>query len=724
MNFSIDSGFVLWFILGVLGALALAVWVYRFAIPPISSQTRIMLWTLRAFAVTLLLLLLARPLLSLAERGQAQEVVLLEDVSLSMALAGGEGDESRAELAQDALAELEDRLGGRYVIRKWVFASDAREAKGDSVPSLDRAATALGDAVHSLASLRSLAAVVTVTDGVANRGRDPVQASRELGVAVSSVVLGSARDWDASLEEVAVNPTARAGQSTPMEVRLSHSGDTPRRGTLRVTDGTGTLAEKEVVLPPGGTEIIERLSFVPRSVGLSYYRVSLEAGPEESHDQNNLRAVVQQVLPDRQKVLVLTSSLQWDWTWMKRVLEADSAWAVEYVIAHNGRLRRPPGPGGGGDISISALNRYSVVIGQGLKPKGLPAGLGDQLARYVRAGGGLLLWGGPGGLDSDLGSWLNTPLGQALGFDIGDTGVPPSVIPELPDDERVHDIVRLDEDLELNRRYFESLPPLANVTPLAARPGDRVLVSGFGGKTFLLALRRAGRGQALLINGSGLWRWGFSGSDRGATDRFRRFWSLAMRALAEPTQTEPLRVTTDRPLLARGEDVGVTASLQDESFQPVTGAEVEARWIPIGSLDGGELPKVDSGHTTLIDQGDGSYAGNRPSLPPGRYRVEAIARRDGQTQATATAEFVVDTWSPEVQAVQPDRATLEGMARASGGTVVGADDIEKLVRELETRATSTANWQEFRLWENPWLYLVLLGFLSSEWWLRRRRGLP
>jgi hypothetical protein len=725
VNFSIAGGTLPWLILGILAAALVAVWAYRFVLPPLSSQTRGMLWAFRALALAILILLIARPLFSLAERSRDQEIVILEDYSLSMSLPESGGEEDRAAVAARAADELEEKLGGRYPVRRWVFAASATEAVGDSTAALDRAATALGDAVHSLSQRGALAGVVVVSDGVANRGRDPVQAARELGCTVSAVVVGSAGEWDASLEEIAVNPTARAGQSTPMEVRLSHSGESPRRAQLVVSDAQGVLAEKEVLLPAGGSEIIERLTFVPRQVGLSYYRVRLETGPTEAVLDNNLRAVVQQVLPDRQRVLVLAQELNWDWTWLKRTLDADSAWAVEYGVWRNGRFQPPPGPAQAtSSVRLTPMDRYAVIIAQGFGPNWAPGAQLQQLVEYARRGGGLVFWGGTSGADDELAAWFGSAAGRSLGLRPLEAAVPTQVIPELPLDGRLHDIVRLDEDPELNERYFAGLPPLQYVSPIERRPGDRPLVTGAGGRASLMVLRRLGRGQVLLINGGGLWRWGFSGSDRLAPQRYRRFWAHALRALAEPTQTEPLRVTTDRPLLARGQDVGVTASLQDEDFQPVSGAEVEARWIAVSGLDGGRAPEIEGGAISLVDQEDGSYAGVRPPLPPGRYRVEARARRGGQVVANASSEFVVDSWSPEVQAVVPDRATLERMAQASGGEVATADGVDELARNLAAADVRPSSWREYRLWENPLFYLLILGFLSTEWWLRRRRGLP
>src|SRR5206468_17252 len=109
------------------------------------------------------------------------------------------------------------------------------------------------------------------------------------------------------------------------------------------------------------------------------------------------------------------------------------------------------------------------------------------------------------------------------------------------------------------------------VMPLVAGAGDRVLVAAANSGPPLLVARRGGRGQALLVNGSGTWRWSLSGGDDLAAERGRRLWRGLVHWLAEPVQGEPLRVRPERWLTAGGETVRLLATLQDPSFQPVAG---------------------------------------------------------------------------------------------------------------------------------------------------------
>jgi hypothetical protein len=378
---------------------------------------------------------------------------------------------------------------------------------------------------------------------------------------------------------------------------------------------------------------------------------------------------------------------------------------------------RPPAGATGG----AGLSGYAVVVAHGLTP-GLAAGaLGARLADYVRGGGGLVLWSAGEEAGGALGSLIGTTLGRAVGLVTTGAFPPQDMTAELPPGEP-HDIARIDDDPETARHMLAAFPPLSGVSPLEVLAGDRVIVKGASSPVPLLLLRHVGRGRVLLVNGSGLWRWGFSGAGSPAFDRYARLWGAALRTLAEPAQSEPLRVAPERPLFAEGEPVPVSASLQDQNFQPVDGAAVEARLEVVGALEGSPAPRAPAGALRLSGQGGGSYAASWPPLAPGRYRVQATAH--GRVNATASAEFVVDAWSPEYETVDPDRSTLQRMAEASGGQVADAAHVGGLARHVARRAAAAGRVRERRLWEDPLVYAVVVGLLSSEWLLRRRRGLP
>src|SRR5205814_2501785 len=155
------------------------------------------------------------------------------------------------------------------------------------------------------------------------------------------------------------------------------------------------------------------------------------------------------------------------------------------------------------------------------------------------------------------------------------------------------------------------------------------LASRDGGPPLWLA-RAVGRGQALLVNGTGLWRWSLAGTDELAGERGRRLWRKTVRWLAEPVQGEPLRVTAERRLVPGGEPVRLDALLQDAQFHALSGADVRGEITG----PGGALKRI-----AFAPGGPGAYTSIFGSPGPGRWQVSVRATRDGRELARARREF-------------------------------------------------------------------------------------
>ncbi len=258
-------------------------------------------------------------------------------------------------------------------------------------------------------------------------------------------------------------------------------------------------------------------------------------------------------------------------------------------------------------------------------------------------------------------------------------------------------------------RRWRNWPPCSRARATAS------LIGSAGGGPPLLIGRHVGRGQALLVNGTGLWRWSLSGVDELTAERGRVLWRRLVHWLAEPAQAEPLRVRPERWLAAGGEPVRLFATLQDSAFRPVAGGEVQAE------------VQDDAGRSRPVrfeTRARGSYEAMLEDLPPGRYRLSARAVRGGRELGRATTEFAVDRWSLELARSLPDSAALAAVARATGGRVTDAARVERWSRTLPTRALARGRVESHRLWESPWVSALVVGLLSVEWFWRRRRGLP
>ncbi len=694
-------------------------WAYRFAVPPIPGAARRLLFALRLGALVALLWLLAQPALERTSGGRSRVVILL-DRSRSMDLPERPGGETRAAVAERAVESLRRSLGGRgeVEVRRFASALDpARQAGSNQArdEAAGRGATALGEALASLGATpegQSAGAVVVVSDGVVNSGADPVAAVRALGVPVHAVVVGAAGAPDRAIAGVEASPEARVGQSTPVRVRVTSSEPrgTPLR--VRIMDGAREMARGVAIAPGGGAEAEVELRVIPARAGLAVWTARVDSLAGEITTANDARQVALQVAPGRLGVLILSDGLNWDLTFLRRALVGDSSLSVTSRVRERDGWRALERP----SARVAApeageLRGIAVVVLDAIAPSEITPQFDRALADFVRGGGGLLVLGGapPG-----LARYRTGALGLDLGLALSPAVFARSAAPEPTAEAR--EITEWDSDPARGARAWRDAAPLSDLAPIAPGSGDRVVLAAAGAGPPLALARRIGRGQALLVNGTGLWRWSLTPRDDLAADRSRMLWRRWMRWLAEPVQGEPLRLRPERWLSAAGEPARLYATLQDAQFHPVAGAEIEGEIAGDGSR---------ATRPVHFEAGSaGSYVADLGELPPGRWRVSARAMKDGREVGRASTELAVDRWSLEEARTDPDSAALAAIALASGGRVTAPDRAGSWARGLPSRALARGRIETLRLWESPLLFALVVGALGFEWAWRRRRGLP
>jgi hypothetical protein len=69
------------------------------------------------------------------------------------------------------------------------------------------------------------------------------------------------------------------------------------------------------------------------------------------------------------------------------------------------------------------------------------------------------------------------------------------------------------------------------------------------------------------------------------------------------------------------------------------------------------------------------------------------------------------------------RGLLERLTRETGGKYYEPEDVRTLADDIRFTGAGVTLTEERDLWDMPFLFLLLVGFVGSEWAFRRRRGL-
>ncbi len=502
----------------------------------------------RVAALALILLALANPSFTREEREPLSSVaVVVIDKSPSQNF----GD--RTNEAEKARVELIERLKQVKGLEVRVVEAGMADGETDGTRLFSAITSALSDVPTD-----RVAGAFLITDG---RVHDIPANAAAIGFSapVHALVTGRKDEVDRRIAIVAAPRFGIVGQKQTITYRLDDQGVGGQRAQVKIRRDGESLSERtvlsgqtinvEIDIPHAGANIVE-----------------IEASPLENElTLVNNRAVVSiDGVRDKLRVLLVSGEPHsGERTWRNLLKSDASVDLVHFTIL------RPPEKQDGtpiNELSLIAfptrelfqqkINEFQLIIFDRYARQGvLPISYFDNIARYVRGGGAVLVSAGPD-YASTTSIW-RTPLDTVLPAE-------PVAVIEKPFTARLSDIGKrhpvtrgLDGSAaEPPRwsRFFRSVETRNATTP--------PVMTGADGKPLLL-LSRAGEGRVALLLSDHIWLWarGYEGGGPHL-DLLRRMshWLMKQPDLDE----EALR------LEIQGRDLGVVRQTMAETVAPVT----------------------------------------------------------------------------------------------------------------------------------------------------------
>ena len=728
----------------LLPALCLAFWAYYRILAPLSPPARVVLWILRGLAFVLVIFALWQPTLSyrVPDTGKPR-LAMLVDRSGSMSLpASNSTFPDRGDEARTRAREVAAELGDGYTLEWFDFGARIEPSFRDSM-AVSEGPTSIGGALEEVlvrSAAQPVHGIVLVSDGVNTSGRDPVRVAKGSPVPVFTVPVGPESALaDLEIRRVQTNTRAFAGEPLPIEVVVSSSGLEAEKGRLQLLADGEILEEREFeVLGDKGLEQALRFEIQPTRPGWTRYEVRALVG-NDAVPENNVREIAVEVMERKTRVLVVSDAIDWDFGFLRQTFDADTTLGYAYLVRTQGESYRGSGNKAPSSLPTRAeeFEEYAAVVLVSSGSASFPEPFLQSLGRFVSRGGGLWIVGGP----AQSGSWSRVDGFQrilpARAVDRPGSGSSVSEV-ELVSQGMRHPITALRDNPSQTAALFASLPPIwrtgqglelkGNGRELLAfrgtGPGRSALVAGFGD-----------RGKVVWLNARGLWRWRLTaaGSDL-PPQLFADFALGTIRWLAEPAIRDRFQVEPGRRVYPNGESVSFLANLWDTSLQPIEDATVVVEVTPdsAGTGPSGEatrletsLPPPDPLRIEMEPSSEpGAYEGRGPGLAPGTYHYRAHAvSGTGNDLGVSEGVFWVETMGPEFARIVSDRETLRQIAAESAGAVVEPATLSKLVDQIPDAIRRVGRVHEVDLWNHWALFALFVLLLSTEWFLRRRRGL-
>lgn len=718
----------LWLVIGLfILAILLAFLTYERTYPPISKRKKTLLLSLRIVALFCLFLVLSEPILTIARKLiQKPVVAVLLDTSKSMNLKGTQL--SRKEELQNLLkSDPFEKLSSKaeleiYGFADTIFPLDLNRNFPDSLGK----ATSIGEATKSVEERlkeKNLRGILIASDGANNLGEDPVFVAKSKEIPIYTCGIGEyIPPKDIAIERIVYNDIGYVENKIPIQVDISQVGFDNLKIPVSIKEvsqggGKENLAQENLTLSAsGGTQTVD-LAITPQKEGIHQYELTVPQQKDELVQENNRRIFSIKVLKSKIKVLLVTGSLNWEYTFLKRALEKDKNIEIESLVyGKNKKIlegRFPQGEKETSEFDILILvDPPSFIFGEHK----------TEINDFVfKNGGSALFLLGKDFIESK--AFMEAT--QILPFDLKGANIRYlSVNPnlELTQEGRLHPITRLVENSEENLKIWSELPPFLGVIDLGSFSKDAVALatfrSPFNQEAILpgLVVRNYGKGKLMATTVTPFWRWDFLLWGIGKDNQsYQKFWNNSIRWLVTREDMDLINIFTDKKIYKSGERINFSAKIFDQNYQKIKDATVLLKIKGEASADSEMLS------LSLDLMGD--YNGTLRSLPPGKYLFKGEVFRDETKIGSKSGEFTVEEYSLEDANLTTDFDLLKKMAEVSGGKFYEKDQIGNLVNDLELTEKKEERTKEIQLWNHPILLILFIGCLSVEWAIRKRAQL-
>ena len=629
-------------------------------------------WALRGLAALALIAALANPSLRRELRDPLPDVaILVVDDSASNAIDGRDLQTAEAEaeltaalqaLGADPEAPMELR-----VVRTAPAAEGVAGAEEGT-----RLLSALEGAAAEVAPDR-LAGAILLTDGQAH----DAGALAEFPAPVHSLLTGRENEWDFRLVLETAPAFGIVGESMEVTFRIEPLG--------RVPEGMQAPVQAEVLLdgrvlatPRVPVGVPARLTVPIEHGGANVVSIAFPLLDGELTDRNNAAVFTINGVRDRLRVLLVSGEPHaGERTW-RNLLKADpSVDLVHFTIL------RPPTKQDGvpvfelslisfptRELFMEKVDEFDLIIFDRYRRRGiLPNAYIDNIARYVRDGGAVLV--SSGSEFAGVESLYRSPLREVLPAEPTARTFEEGYLPEVTELGRRHPVTAglLPEDLPADGtppwgRWFR----LVEVAPTAGQ----TVMAGLGAP--LLILDRVGEGRIAALNSDHAWLWtrGFEGGGPQA-ELLRR---LAHWLMKEPELEE-------EALTAEVSGAGVEVIRRSVETAPETltaigpsGTTIETRFEAAGpGRWRAEFEADEAGLWTLTDGVLEGVAAVGPSAPKEfENPVSTAALLAPLVEATRGGAFrLSEVGVPDLRRVRPGRTAAgsrwAGLARRDAYSV-------------------------------------------------------
>jgi len=641
------------------------------------------LFTTRAICVTLICILLTNLFLKHVNN-RSEDPIILVAIDNSSSIISGKDSTTLSRSLSDKVRSLNTNLGERFTIKQLLFGERTRLS--DSIDFKDKEtdmSNLLADVANNFSG-QNIGALIIASDGILNKGTNPIYNLEKLKLPIYTIALGDTIEKkDASIQKINHNQVAYLGNQFLAEINIKALKLSNEECIISILKNNIKKGEQKINI--NSQNFISTINFIldADAPGVQRYTVNVAPVKGETNLSNNSQSFVVDVIDNRDKILIVSNAPHPDVSAISESIENMKNYELIKDFADKfNRVIKP--------FSLVIIHNYTSNNRSILEQC-----ISNQIPY-------LIINPGP-----------NTGLNELRIT---------SMIDKFNDTEPAINngfgLFTISEEL---RNSINNFPAIKTYfAKYNVSNGAQILLNQRIGSVTttepLFFFSELNGLKSGVFIGDGLWRWKLRNfQENNNFNAFNELISKSIQYLSVKSDKSFFRVYTQK-IISENEPIEFSAEVYNKSYELITQPDVS---IVIKNEKGNEFKY------TFSKQGN-SYKLSLGLLAPGEYTYEARTKSDAIVSVKKGILIVKPVISEKINTIA-DHGLLQKLSNETNGKMYKLDDIKNLENSIlsneSIKPITYSQNETTELIDLKWLFILLLVLLSVEWFLRKYNGL-
>ncbi|MCY1511836.1 hypothetical protein D9M68_462760 [compost metagenome] len=589
---------------------------------------------------------------------------------------------------------LVKQLSENYDVQTFSFSDSVKTGLDYSAQGKFSNAALLVDQLKDQFLNRNLGAVIIASDGIFNRGGNPVYDLKSLNAPVYTIALGDTIPRkDILIADVSYNDLVYLDNEFTLDIQMEAYQAQGEHTRITVSENGVKVKEENLHIDNNRFVKNVQVRLKADKIGVQQYRVEIQGLENEISTENNVQTIFIEVIDSRKKVMLLADAPHPDIATLKQAIELNKHYEVTIALPDNQNQLNLA------DYSLAILYQFpgiyndSSALIRKLKESGLPMwyilGTQTQINLFNNLQS-ILKLNRTNGMQQEV--FPSSASGFTL-FNIEST-----MMKSL---DEFDPLLTPFGNLVINGNYeavlHQRIGKVNTQSPLWFFSTHNGIKAGF-------------------LLGEGLWRWKLEeAKNPEKASLVNELIAKSLQYLSVKDDKRKFKVYSQKTTFEESESVVLNATLYNDAYEPVNTPDVN---VQVKDKNG-------KTYTYAFSRNDKGYRLDMGPMTEGTYTYTASTVL-GENKYRADGSFYVQAVNTEYQQTTANHQLLQAIAQQHGGKLYLPDQLMAIANELKANEQIKTIRYEDRHYEElinfKWLFAMILVWLSTEWFLRKRNG--